>query len=207
MSYVGRLQNQHDEKTGTAWTVSLLNWHLEIGLGEEWAKLISAKNYRITLKEDWWHSDSHFALPSIIQLQLQRAMPCGERCLQTFHHSPSARGQHCAWNAGGQINSGRFSGRFSFSKNSLRWGNHSMALAHSSVHRQQISPPNALLKLSVALIFLLRLNGARFSAVEGLSLNVSIDQDDFVANGLSAQGGVLQPTQEVRRGCALSGLT
>ena len=82
-----------------------------------------------------------------------------------------------------------------------------MALAHSSVHRQQISPPNALLKLSVALIFLLRLNGARFSAVEGLSLNVSIDQDDFVANGLSAQGGVLQPTQEVRRGCALSGLT
>ena len=47
MSYVGRLQNQHGEKMGTAWTVSLLNWHLEIGLGEEWAKLISAKNYRI----------------------------------------------------------------------------------------------------------------------------------------------------------------
>ena len=82
-----------------------------------------------------------------------------------------------------------------------------MALAHSSVRRQRISSPNALLKLSVALICLLRLNGAGFSAVEGLSLNVSIDQDDSVANGLSAQGGVSQPTREVRRGCALSGLT
>ena len=116
-----------DYKTNTArkWkqpkpSLAALNWHLEIASRAEWAELISAKNYRITLKEDWWHSDSHFALPSIIQLPFVRAVPFGERCLQTFHHLPLPRWQHCARNAVGQINSGRFSGRFSFSKNSLR---------------------------------------------------------------------------------------
>ena len=65
-----KITKQTKREIGNSLSLLFLRWTdtWKLVYARNEPRLISGKNYRITLKEDWWHSDSHFALPSIIHL-------------------------------------------------------------------------------------------------------------------------------------------